>query len=161
MEPQTIRCEHCGRVNRIPPAGEGRPTCGNCHRPIPWIAEAGDTDFADVAEKSSLLVLVDLWAPWCGPCRMVSPALEQVVKELAGLVKLVKVNVDSAPNTSQRFTVQAVPTLLLLDKGRVIARQDGALPVQALREWVEQGIGASTSESERTRRTFKSYVNAS
>lgn len=147
MESQKIRCEHCGRVNRVPPVGEGRPTCGNCHRPMPWIAEAGDADFAEVAEKSSLFVLVDLWAPWCGPCRMVSPALEQVAKELAGRVKLVKVNVDSAPNTSQRFTVQAVPTLLLLDRGRVLARQAGALPAPALREWVEQGIGASTSDS--------------
>ncbi|MEV0702224.1 thioredoxin [Saccharopolyspora sp. NPDC050389] len=117
---------------------------------MPWIAEAGDADFAEVAEKSSLFVLVDLWAPWCGPCRMVSPALEQVAKELAGRVKLVKVNVDSAPNTSQRFTVQAVPTLLLLDRGRVIARQAGALPAPALREWVEQGIGASTSDSGQT-----------
>ncbi|WP_233576145.1 thioredoxin [Saccharopolyspora rhizosphaerae] len=125
--------------------GEGRPTCGQCHRPIPWIVEAGDADFAEVAEKSSLVVLADLWAPWCGPCRMVSPALEKVAKEHAGRLKLVKVNVDAAPKTSQRFTVQAVPTLLMLDKGRVIARQAGALPEQALREWVEQGIGASAS----------------
>lgn len=146
MEPQKIRCDHCGRVNRVPAVDEGRPTCGNCHQPLPWIAEAGDDDFAEIAEKSSLFVLVDLWAPWCGPCRMVSPALEQVAREFAGRVKLVKVNVDAATKVSQRFTVQAIPTLLLLDRGRVIARQAGAAPAPALRRWVEQGIGAASAE---------------
>ena len=75
-------------------------------------------------------VLVDLWATWCGPCRMVSPALEQLASERAGEVKLVKVDVDEAPAMSQRFTVQAVPTLLVLDRGEVLARQAGAAPLR-------------------------------
>ncbi|MGY5125140.1 thioredoxin [Streptomyces nigrescens] len=137
---KTVVCESCGRKNRVPAAGDGRPKCGNCGTPLPWIVEAGDDDFAEVAEQAAPIVLVDLWATWCGPCRRVSPALEQVARELAGKIKLVKVDVDQAPRLSQRFQVQAVPTLLLLDKGEVIARQAGAAPANVLRQWVEETI---------------------
>src|SRR5258705_5685539 len=92
-----VRCEHCGRTNRVPAAATGIPRCGNCHQPLPWVADASDDDFAEVAEKSTIPVLVDLWAPWCAPCRMVSPALEQIATEYAGRVKLVKVDVDRSP----------------------------------------------------------------
>jgi thioredoxin 2 len=140
MEPQIITCPHCRQRNRVPSVASGTPACGRCHRPLPWIANAGDEDFAAVAEKSPIPVVVDLWAPWCGPCRMVGPALEQVAGELAGTVKLVKVNVDAAPRLSRRFSVQAVPTLMVLSDGRVIARQSGAAPAAALRGWVEQAL---------------------
>ena len=96
--------------------------------------------FSAIAEASTIPVVVDLWAPWCGPCRMVSPELERVARELAGKVKLVKVNVDEAPNLARRFGVQAVPTLLVLRDGQVIARQAGAAPAPALRRWVEQAL---------------------
>ncbi|MFF0066164.1 thioredoxin [Streptomyces sp. NPDC005279] len=136
----TVACDTCGRKNRVPAAAEGRPRCGNCGAPLPWITDAGDDDFAEIAEKPAPFVLVDLWATWCGPCRMVSPALEQVAHELAGKVKLVKVDIDQAPGLALRFQVQAVPTLLLLDKGEVVARQTGAAPAPALRQWVEESI---------------------
>ncbi|MEI5132683.1 thioredoxin [Streptomyces libani] len=136
----TVVCESCGRKNRVPAAGDGRPKCGNCGTPLPWIVDAGDDDFAEIADKAAPIVLVDLWATWCGPCRMVSPALEQVARELAGKIKLVKVDVDQAPRLSQRFQVQAVPTLLLLDQGEAIARQAGAAPANVLRQWVEETI---------------------
>ncbi|MEV6782135.1 thioredoxin [Streptomyces sp. NPDC051098] len=136
----TVSCTACGHKNRVPSAAEGIPRCGNCRTQLPWITDAGDDDFAEVAEKATPFVLVDLWATWCGPCRMVSPALEQVAHELAGRIKLVKVDVDQAPRTAQRFQVQAVPTLLLLDNGEVIARQAGAAPAPALRTWVEETI---------------------
>lgn len=137
---KTVVCESCGRKNRVPAAGDGRPKCGNCGTPLPWIVDAGDDDFAEIADKAAPLVLVDLWATWCGPCRKVSPALEQVARELAGKIKLVKVDVDQAPRLSQRFQVQAVPTLLLLDQGETIARQAGAAPANVLRQWVEETI---------------------
>ncbi|MFI1434248.1 thioredoxin [Streptomyces lydicus] len=137
---KTVVCESCGRKNRVPAAGDGRPKCGNCGTPLPWIVEAGDDDFAEIAEQAAPVVLVDLWATWCGPCRRVSPALEQVARELAGEIKLVKVDVDQAPRLSQRFQVQAVPTLLLLDKGEAIARQAGAAPANVLRQWVEETV---------------------
>lgn len=140
MEDDIVACPHCGRRNRILAAAEGKPRCGNCHEWLPWIAAAGDDDFADIAEKPSVPVLVDLWAPWCGPCRMVSPALEQLARERAGHLKLVKVDVDKAPTIAQRFSVQAVPTLLLLDHGEVLKRQSGAAPVAALRSWLDQAL---------------------
>ena len=86
--------------------------------------------------------MVDLWAPWCGPCRLVSPALEQVATDLADRIKLVKVNVDTSPKLQQRFAVQAIPTLLVLRHGRVTARRSGAAPAAELRTWVEAAIGS-------------------
>jgi thioredoxin 2 len=137
-----IACPNCGRRNRVPAAASGTPRCGNCHKPLPWIVNAGDDDFAEVAEHASVPALVDLWAPWCGPCRMVSPALEQLATEMAGKLKLVKVNVDESPKLQQRFGVQAIPTLLLLRNGAVAARQTGAAPAGVLRTWLEQGLAS-------------------
>jgi thioredoxin 2 len=137
-----VTCPNCGRRNRVPAAASGTPRCGNCHKPLPWIVNAGDADFEKVAEHASVPALVDLWAPWCGPCRMVSPALEQLATEMAGRLKLVKVNVDESPRLQQRFGVQAIPTLLLLRDGAVAARQTGAAPAAALRTWLEHGLGS-------------------
>ena len=122
MDSKMVACPHCGRKNRLPAAAEGVPRCGNCHQPLPWVVDAGDDDFTEVAERAGVLVLVDMWAAWCGPCRQVSPALEQVANERAGRVKLVKVDVEAAPKLSDRFTVQAVRTLMLLRDGRVVQR---------------------------------------
>ena len=143
MSDELVTCPSCGRRNRVPSAASGVPHCGNCHRPLPWIANAGDDTFAEVAEAAALPVIVDLWAPWCGPCRMVSPALEQLATDLAGRIKLVKVNVDDSPKLQQRFGVQAIPTLMVLRDGQVVARQAGALPPAALRAWVDEAIKAS------------------
>ena len=139
MPASLVRCPHCGRRNRVPATAAGTPRCGNCHRPLPWIVDAGDEDFAEVAERAPVPVLIDLWAPWCGPCRMVSPALEQLATEMAWL-KLVKVNVDESPKLQQRFGVQAIPTLMVLRDGQVAARQAGAAPAPALRAWLEQTL---------------------
>jgi thioredoxin 2 len=106
------------------------------------LADAGDDDFADVVERSRLPVLVDMWATWCAPCRMVSPALEQVARDLAGRLKLVKVDVDRAPKVSERFTVQAVPTLMIVQDGDVTSRRAGAAPAAALRQWVDEVVGS-------------------
>ena len=99
--------------------------------------------FGDVADAAKIPVIVDLWAPWCGPCRMVSPALEQLARDLAGRVKLVKVNVDTSPQISQRFEAQAIPTLLVLRGGKVTARQTGAAPLAALRTWVDKALATA------------------
>ena len=142
MPARVIACPHCGKRNRVPAAATGVPRCGNCHQPLPWIAEASDDDFAEVAEKAGTPVLVDLWATWCGPCRMVSPVLEQLATEYAGRLKLVKVDVDRSPRLSERFAVQAVPTLLLLRDGQVVRRQAGAAPAPALRSWLDGALAA-------------------
>jgi thioredoxin 2 len=144
VESKVIECPNCGRKNRIPAAADGIPHCGNCHHPMPWIAEAGDDDFGDVAERANILVLVDMWATWCGPCRQVSPALEQVARDLAGKIKLVKVDVDKAPKVSERFTVQAVPTLILIRDGRVAARRAGAASASVLRGWIDEVLRSAS-----------------
>ncbi len=143
MSDDLIRCPHCGRRNRVPAAvASGTPRCGNCHRPLPWIVDAADDNFAEIAERATIPVVVDLWAPWCGPCRMVSPVLGDLAADLAGRMKLVKVNVDQSPQLQQRFGVQSIPTLLILRDGTEIARQVGAPPAPRLRAWVNDALSA-------------------
>jgi thioredoxin 2 len=139
MASRVVTCPRCGRKNRVADVAAGVPRCGNCHGPLPWIAEAGDLSFHAVVEQSALPVVVDLWASWCAPCRMVSPALDRIASDLAGRMKLVKVDVDNSPRIAQRFAVQAVPTLLIMRGDRVLARQAGA-PANTLRGWVEQAL---------------------
>lgn len=135
-----VTCAQCGQRNRVPTSGSGKPRCAKCQQWLPWIVDAADADFADIVEKSPVPVLVDLWAPWCGPCRTVSPALEQLATERAGALKLVKVNVDTAPQVSNRFQVQAVPTLMITRDGQVLDRRAGAAPVAALRGWLDDTL---------------------
>lgn len=132
MTSPVIGCPSCGTKNRLPLAARGHPRCASCKRDLPWLVEAGDSDF-DAAVDTNVLVVVDLWAPWCGPCRMVAPILETLSAELAGQVKVVKVNVDQAPGLSRRFRAQSIPMLLLLDHGEVVDQMIGAQPAPILR----------------------------
>jgi thioredoxin 2 len=145
MTTTTIACQHCGQSNRVPAAAKGTPRCGKCHQLLPWIVDAEDADFAEIAQQASIPVLVDLWAEWCGPCRQVSPVLAQLARERAGKVKLVKVDVDKAPGLSQRYDVRAIPTLIVLRRGEVIARQTGAAPANVLRRWLDQALSSDAS----------------
>ena len=141
---QVVVCATCGTKNRVPAAANGVPRCGKCHTPLHWVVNASDADFASVVEASTIPVLVDMWAPWCGPCRMVSPALEQIAGEFAGRLRLVKINADEAPSLSQRFNVMAIPTLMLVKGGEVVATQVGAAPAAVLRSWVTDNLGLAT-----------------
>ncbi|MBV1855983.1 thioredoxin [Catellatospora sp. NEAU-YM18] len=133
-------CPHCGTRNRVPAAATGLPRCGKCKELLPWQADATDADFAEVVEQSALPVLADLWAPWCGPCRVVAPGVAKAAEVFAGKLKVVKVNVDIAQNVAVRYQAQSIPLLLLLDKGAVRARQVGAVPPDALLRWVDQSL---------------------
>ncbi|MCW3493321.1 thioredoxin [Microbacterium sp. SSM24] len=133
---KVVVCSNCGTKNRVPASADGAPRCGSCRNPLPWIVDTSDAGFSTVADASTVPVLVDIWAPWCGPCRMVSPVLEQLAGELAGRLKLVKVNADEAPEVSRRFDVKAIPTLVLMHHSQVIDRQIGAAPAAALRAWL-------------------------
>jgi thioredoxin 2 len=104
------------------------------------MADADVDTFDAVADSSKIAVLLDLWAPWCGPCRMVSPALERLAVANAGRVKLVKVNVDEAPDIAERFGVRGIPTLIVLRNGTEVARQVGAQPEPVLRSWLEDAL---------------------
>ncbi|MEO9224253.1 MAG: thioredoxin [Acidimicrobiales bacterium] len=128
-------CPSCGSRNRVPASASGTPRCASCHAALPWLIEAREDDFADVT-AGHLPVLVDLWAPWCGPCRLVAPGVQRAAQEFAGHLKVVKVNVDEAPAVSARFGVQGIPTLLVLRDGQPVAEHVGALPAEELIEWL-------------------------
>jgi thioredoxin 2 len=138
---RNVRCEKCGQRNRLPAAAAGFPRCRKCHRILPWIVDADDDSFTEIAEGATIPVLVVIWAQWCPPCRRLSPALRQLARDLAGQVKLVKVNVDEAPRLQARFTVEAVPTLMLLHGPRLVAYQAGAPPEPSLRAWLDRALG--------------------
>jgi thioredoxin 2 len=123
----TLTCTACGRANRIRPSPRGVPACGACGATLPWLVSATDTTF-DLEADASVAVVVDLWAPWCGPCRMVAPVLEQLSKEYVGRLKVVKVNVDENPGLQERFRAMSIPTLVVMKDGRVVDRIVGALP---------------------------------
>ena len=131
----------------MPRAARGVPRCASCHASLAWLVAADDRDFAAVAEQASVPVLVDLWAPWCGPCRMVAPAVERVARELAGHLKAVKVNVDESPAVAARYQAKSIPTLILLRDGQEIGRQVGALPADRLLDWARTAVdvGAGTT----------------
>lgn len=131
MSARITACPSCGAKNRVPAAASGRPQCASCKKPLPWIADATDGSLAD-ALKTSQLVLLDLWAPWCGPCRMVAPVLERLAARFAGQLKVVKVNVDDNPHTARTYDASSIPTLVMIKDGTVVDRVVGAQPEPAL-----------------------------
>jgi len=140
-----VTCPKCDKRNRVPAAATGVPRCGACQTPLPWLTSADEGDYEEIVAKSSLPVLLDLWAPWCGPCRVVAPGVEQAAQKLAGQLKAVKVNVDEAPRVAERLGVQGLPTLLLVRDGPVVARQVGAVPPAALVRWAEEVVTDSAA----------------
>ncbi len=122
-----LTCASCGTRNRIRPSARGVPICASCKATLPWLVHATDATF-DVEAEASVAVVVDLWAPWCGPCRFVAPILEELSREFAGRLKVVKVDVDENPALARRFEAFSIPTLVVLRNGRVVDRIVGAMP---------------------------------
>jgi thioredoxin 2 len=107
------------------------------------LVEVSTAEFDKVIASSSLPVVVDIWAPWCGPCRAIAPALEQLAIDRAGAIRVIKVNADDEPALSSRLGVQGIPTLLLFNNGNEVSRQVGALPASRIREWIDgAGLGS-------------------
>ena len=146
-EAQVTTCPSCGANNRVPTEklSEGlQPICGQCKSPLSVPTHpvtVTDANFAEEVASSPLPVLLDLWAPWCGPCRMIAPVIEQLAGELAGRVKVGKLNSDENPMTGSRFNVRSIPTLLILKNGQEIDRIVGALPKQEILRKLESVIG--------------------
>lgn len=141
-----IACPNCGARNRISdtnPSGKA-PVCGKCHSPLSAFSSepivVTDANFSSVVGSSSLPVLIDMWAAWCGPCRMVAPIVEQIAVELAGRALIGKLDVDANPQTASRFGVQSIPTLLILKDGREVDRLVGAQPKQAILQRLQRFI---------------------
>jgi thioredoxin 2 len=131
-EAQIVRCDSCGAMNRAPTEklSQGlRPVCGRCKKPLAGIRPVIITDatFSEV-EHSNLPVLLDVWAPWCGPCRYVSPIVDELAGELAGRMLVAKLNADENPVTTGRFAIQGIPALLVFQGGREVDRLVGAQP---------------------------------
>lgn len=140
MTNTVIACPSCSTRNRVSDDATGRPRCSKCHTDLPWLIEADASTFDQVVSTSGMPVLVDLWAPWCGPCRAVAPILQQLSADRAGSVRVVKVNVDESPAVSATLGVQGIPTMLLFSGGEEVARQVGALPAAALDRWLDSSL---------------------
>ena len=138
-----VACVGCGQRNRIPVVARGWVRCSTCHRHLPWLVDAGDADVDAAVRDATVPVLVDVWAPWCGPCRTMGPIVEQLSRELAGKLKVVKVNADEAPAAATALRVSGIPTLALFSQGTERARLVGARPAQELRRWVEDHTRAT------------------
>ena len=131
LEHVEAACAQCGQRNRIPRSRRLEdPKCGRCHEKIfpHEPVTVTDASFREEVEDCPIPVIVDLWAPWCGPCRMIAPILEDVARERGGKVKVAKLNVDENPRTAARFGVQSIPTLLVLRGPLEVDRIVGALP---------------------------------
>lgn len=136
-----VVCPSCAAVNRLP---NGKPAaiakCGVCREPLfsGHPAEATAAMFDKQVARSSVPVVVDVWAPWCGPCRMMAPAFEQAAREMEPAVRFLKLNSDEEQAVANRLGIRGIPTLLLYRNGREVARQSGAMTASQIAAWVRQ-----------------------
>ncbi len=133
-----VVCPHCSAINRVPEDRlQQHPQCGSCHQALfgPAPLQLGDADFERFVARSELPLLVDFWASWCGPCRMMAPQFEQAAQMLQGRAVLAKVNSDDNPQASVRHRIRSIPTLLLFRNGQEVRRHSGVMPAREIVRW--------------------------
>ena len=138
-----VVCPHCHTTNRLRQADFAKaPDCGNCHKALftGHPASLDEAAFERHLGRNDIPVLVDFWAPWCGPCRQMAPALEQAAAQLEPKVRVAKVNTDEAQSLGARFNIRSIPTLALFVNGREVARQAGAMGTADIVRWTESRV---------------------
>lgn len=143
-DPLHIACPHCQSINRVPAAKlMDHPNCGRCQKPLftGEPVELTATTFARHQERSDLPLLVDFWAPWCGPCKMMAPQFQQAARLLEPRIRLAKVNTEAEPGLATQFGIRSIPTLVLFRNGREVARQAGAMGAQDIVRWASAQAG--------------------
>jgi len=138
-----IVCGHCGQINRLPAERVATTArCGSCHAPFfsGHPIEIDEAGFARQVAHSDVPLLIDVWAPWCGPCRAMAPMFERAAQELEPAVRLLKLNSETAPDLSARLGITGIPTLLLMQRGKELARSAGAMDARGIVAWTQAGL---------------------
>jgi thioredoxin 2 len=136
-------CLSCHAINKVATdkIAATKAVCGKCQNPLPFhklVSELDEIGLFKIIEKAELPIIVDFWAPWCGPCRGFAPIFETVSQISEGKIVFIKINTENYPNVSQRFNIRGIPTLIVFQNGKEIARESGAFPLETFKKWITQ-----------------------